>query len=90
MFGCSPEKPLLTAFALVHAVFKLIPAGDIAGLYDAGSQGDALCTGIVTRVTSRAVTVAFEDSQDTLSLDHERSYRLLKLANDVTYNRLKK
>ncbi|XP_061209581.1 DNA-binding protein SMUBP-2 [Neopsephotus bourkii] len=64
--------------------------GDIAGLYDAASQGDALCTGIVTRVTPRAVTVAFEDSQDTLSLDHERSYRLLKLANDVTYNRLKK
>uniref|UniRef100_A0A8B9G5Q2 DNA-binding protein SMUBP-2 n=1 Tax=Amazona collaria TaxID=241587 RepID=A0A8B9G5Q2_9PSIT len=64
--------------------------GDIAGLYDAASQGDALCTGIVTRITSRAVTVAFEDSQDTLSLDHERSYRLLKLANDVTYNRLKK
>ncbi|XP_061306983.1 DNA-binding protein SMUBP-2 [Pezoporus flaviventris] len=64
--------------------------GDIAGLYEAASQGDALCTGIVTRVTSRAVTVAFEDSQDTLSLDHERSYRLLKLANDVTYNRLKK
>ncbi|KAM9015412.1 DNA-binding protein SMUBP-2 isoform 1-T1 [Ara ararauna] len=64
--------------------------GDIAGLYDAASQGDALCTGIVTRVTSRAVTVAFEDSQDTLSLDHERFYHLLKLANDVTYNRLKK
>ncbi|NXD70985.1 SMBP2 protein, partial [Eolophus roseicapillus] len=64
--------------------------GDIAGLYDAASQGDALCTGIVTRVTSRAVTVAFEDSQNTLSLDHERSYRLLKLANDVTYNRLRK
>ncbi|XP_033917503.1 DNA-binding protein SMUBP-2 isoform X2 [Melopsittacus undulatus] len=64
--------------------------GDITGLYDTGSQGDPLCTGIVTRVTPRAVTVAFEDSQDTLSLDHERSYRLLKLANDVTYNRLKK
>ncbi|KAM7109002.1 DNA-binding protein SMUBP-2 [Ciconia maguari] len=65
--------------------------GDIAGLYDSAGQGDPLSTGIVTRVTSKAVTVAFEESRDgMLSLDRESSYRLLKLANDVTYNRLKK
>ncbi|NXI97947.1 SMBP2 protein, partial [Psophia crepitans] len=65
--------------------------GDIVGLYDSAGQGDPLSTGIVTRVTSKAVTVAFEDSRDgVLSLDRESSYRLLKLANDVTYNRLKK
>ncbi|XP_019329893.1 PREDICTED: DNA-binding protein SMUBP-2 [Aptenodytes forsteri] len=65
--------------------------GDIVGLYDSAGQGDPLSTGIVTRVTSKAVTVAFEESRDgMLSLDRESSYRLLKLANDVTYNRLKK
>ncbi|NXW44675.1 SMBP2 protein, partial [Nyctiprogne leucopyga] len=65
--------------------------GDIVGLYDSAGQGDPLSTGIVTRVTSKAVTVAFEESRDgTVSLDRESSYRLLKLANDVTYNRLKK
>ncbi|XP_074951406.1 DNA-binding protein SMUBP-2 isoform X2 [Phalacrocorax aristotelis] len=65
--------------------------GDIVGLYDSAGQGDLLSTGIVTRVTSKAVTVAFEESRDgVLSLDRESSYRLLKLANDVTYNRLKK
>ncbi|KFO93163.1 DNA-binding protein SMUBP-2, partial [Buceros rhinoceros silvestris] len=65
--------------------------GDIVGLYDSAGQGDPLSTGIVTRVTSKAVTVAFEESRDGLpSLDRESSYRLLKLANDVTYNRLKK
>ncbi|XP_035395350.1 DNA-binding protein SMUBP-2 isoform X1 [Cygnus atratus] len=65
--------------------------GDILGLYDSVGQGDPLSTGIVTRVTSKAVTVAFEESRDgMLSLDRESSYRLLKLANDVTYNRLKK
>ncbi|NXW63007.1 SMBP2 protein, partial [Eurystomus gularis] len=65
--------------------------GDIVGLYDSAGQGDPLSTGIVTRVTSKAVTVAFEESRDgLLSLDREGSYRLLKLANDVTYNRLKK
>ncbi|XP_075568018.1 DNA-binding protein SMUBP-2 isoform X2 [Pelecanus crispus] len=65
--------------------------GDIVGLYDSAGQGDPLSTGIITRVTSKAVTVAFEESRDgMLSLDRESSYRLLKLANDVTYNRLKK
>ncbi|KAM6067753.1 DNA-binding protein SMUBP-2 isoform 2-T2 [Theristicus caerulescens] len=65
--------------------------GDIVGLYDSAGQGDQLSTGIVTRVTSKAVTVAFEESRDgMLSLDRESSYRLLKLANDVTYNRLKR
>ncbi|KFR16665.1 DNA-binding protein SMUBP-2, partial [Opisthocomus hoazin] len=65
--------------------------GDIVGLYDSAGQGDPLSTGIVTRATSKAVTVAFEESRDgMLSLDRESSYRLLKLANDVTYNRLKK
>ncbi|XP_074442764.1 DNA-binding protein SMUBP-2 [Larus michahellis] len=65
--------------------------GDIVGLYETAGQGDPLSTGIVTRVTSKAVTVAFEESRDgMLSLDRESSYRLLKLANDVTYNRLKK
>ncbi|NWW44913.1 SMBP2 protein, partial [Pedionomus torquatus] len=65
--------------------------GDIVGLYDSAGRGEPLSTGIVTRVTSRAVTVAFEESRDgMLSVDRESSYRLLKLANDVTYNRLKR
>lgn len=65
--------------------------GDIVGLYDSVGQGDLLSTGIITRVTSKAVTVAFEESRDgMLSVDHESSYRLLKLANDITYNRIKK
>ncbi|XP_072193027.1 DNA-binding protein SMUBP-2 [Excalfactoria chinensis] len=65
--------------------------GDIVGLYDSVGQGDLLSTGIVTRVTSKAVTVAFEESRDgMLSVDYESLYRLLKLTNDITYNRIKK
>ncbi|XP_063253931.1 DNA-binding protein SMUBP-2 [Prinia subflava] len=65
--------------------------GDIVGLYETAGQGDPLCTGVVTRVTPKAVTVALEEPRDgELALDHERSFRLLKLANDVTYNRLKR
>uniref|UniRef100_A0A8I3RT88 DNA-binding protein SMUBP-2 n=1 Tax=Canis lupus familiaris TaxID=9615 RepID=A0A8I3RT88_CANLF len=63
-------------------------SGDIVGLYDEGNQ---LATGILTRITQRSVTVAFDASHDfQLSLDRERAYRLLKLANDITYKRLKK
>uniref|UniRef100_A0A8C6FYX5 Immunoglobulin mu DNA binding protein 2 n=1 Tax=Moschus moschiferus TaxID=68415 RepID=A0A8C6FYX5_MOSMO len=62
-------------------------SGDIVGLYDESGQ---LATGILTRITQKAVTVAFDESHDSqLSLDQEHSYRLLKLANDVTYKRLK-
>ncbi|NWW31686.1 SMBP2 protein, partial [Panurus biarmicus] len=65
--------------------------GDIVGLYESAGQGDPLCTGVVTRVTPKAVTVALEEARDgELAMDHERSFRLLKLANDVTYNRLKR
>uniref|UniRef100_A0A2K5QRK2 DNA-binding protein SMUBP-2 n=1 Tax=Cebus imitator TaxID=2715852 RepID=A0A2K5QRK2_CEBIM len=66
-------------------------SGDIVGLYDAANEGSQLATGILTRVTQKSVTVAFDESHDfQLSLDRENSYRLLKLANDVTYKRLKK
>ncbi|XP_014717097.2 DNA-binding protein SMUBP-2 isoform X2 [Equus asinus] len=66
-------------------------SGDIVGLYDAANEGSQLATGILTRITQKSVSVAFDESHDCqLSLDRESSYRLLKLANDVTYKRLKK
>ncbi|NWI59118.1 SMBP2 protein, partial [Calyptomena viridis] len=65
--------------------------GDIVGLYDSAGQSDLLASGIVTRVTSKAVTLAMEEPRDgELGLDHGRTFHLLKLANDVTYNRLKR
>ncbi|WAR00145.1 SMBP2-like protein [Mya arenaria] len=69
-------------------------AGDIVGL-DASSsvgQSDSLGSGIVTRVSPTAVTVAFDDSVDIFSLEsglHDY-YKITKLANDVTYKRLKR
>ncbi|XP_076971556.1 DNA-binding protein SMUBP-2 isoform X2 [Tamandua tetradactyla] len=66
-------------------------SGDIVGLYDSANQGSQLATGILTRITPKAITVAFDETHDfQLSLDRGNSYRLLKLANDVTYKRLKK
>ncbi|XP_056137744.1 DNA-binding protein SMUBP-2 [Lampris incognitus] len=65
--------------------------GDIVGLYDTSecSAASQLGTGIVTRVSQTSITVAFEDSQDGLSIETDSLYNLLKLANDVTYKRMK-
>ncbi|XP_062041322.1 DNA-binding protein SMUBP-2 [Lepus europaeus] len=66
-------------------------SGDIVGLYDTASDGGQLATGILTHLTQKSVTVAFDEGHDLqLGLDRDGSYRLLKLANDVTYKRLRK
>ncbi|KAM3869880.1 DNA-binding protein SMUBP-2 [Diretmus argenteus] len=79
-----------------HIGLSLLPSnsfgpGDIVGLYDTSgcSAASQLGTGIVTRVSQASVTVAFDDSQDGLSIDTDSLYNLLKLANDVTYKRMK-
>uniref|UniRef100_UPI0037E7F8DB DNA-binding protein SMUBP-2 n=1 Tax=Semicossyphus pulcher TaxID=241346 RepID=UPI0037E7F8DB len=66
--------------------------GDIVGLYDTGgcTAASQIGTGIVTRVSQASVSVAFDDSKDGLSFDDDALYNLLKLANDVTYKRMKK
>lgn len=62
------------------------------GLYDLDGckPSSQLCTGVVTRISQSAVTVACEDSPDGLNLDTDALYNLMKLANDVTYKRMKK
>ncbi|XP_053304498.1 DNA-binding protein SMUBP-2 [Spea bombifrons] len=66
-------------------------SGDIVGLYDSNSPTEPLATGIVAGVTQKTINVAFDDSSnDTLILGTECTYRLLKLANDVTYKRIKR
>lgn len=66
--------------------------GDIVGLYDTGgcAADSQVGTGIVTRVCQASVSVAFDDTKDGVSFDTDAVYNLLKLANDVTYKRMKK
>lgn len=66
--------------------------GDIVGLYNTGgcSADSQVGTGIVTRVSQASVSVAFDDTKDGISFDTDALYNLLKLANDVTYKRMKK
>lgn len=80
-----------------HLGFSSLPSnsfgpGDIVGLYDTGgcTAASQIATGIVTRVSQASLSVAFDDLKDGLSFDTDAFYNLLKLANDVTYKRMKK
>ncbi|OWF38482.1 DNA-binding protein SMUBP-2-like [Mizuhopecten yessoensis] len=65
--------------------------GDIAGLsQSSGEQPEDIGSGIVTRASKTSVCIAFDDNQDLFLLSDDGPYKLQKLANDVTYKRLKK
>lgn len=66
--------------------------GDIAGLSVSSSEpsGEQIASGIVSKVTQTSVSVAFEEQHDVFSLDDQTKYKLMKLANNVTYKRLKR
>ena len=49
-----------------------------------------LSSGIVTRVSETSIVVAFEEAFDLESIDEERSMRVTRLANDVTFKRMKR
>lgn len=77
---------------LLNVTFMCFVTGDIVGLYDTGgcTAASQIGTGIVTRVSQTSISVAFDDSKDGLSFDTDALHNLLKLANDVTYKRMKK
>ena len=67
--------------------------GDIAGIQisqGASNPTDLITSAIVSRVTSNSLHVACEESFDQLEIDDQTPYKLLKLANDITYKRMKK
>ncbi|KAJ8344229.1 hypothetical protein SKAU_G00315580 [Synaphobranchus kaupii] len=64
--------------------------GDIVGLYSVEGCGPSsqLGSGVVTKASQVAISVAFE-AQDGFSLEGDVLYNLMKLANNVTYQRQK-
>ena len=52
--------------------------------------GDTIASGVITRVRESVVSVAFEESYDGLNIEDSTQYKLIKLANNVTYRRLKR
>ena len=72
----------------------MIFTGDIVGVYIGSGQNDSgndqCCSGVVTSANAFQICLAFQESLEELNLDDNLKYNLVKLANDVTYKRLKK
>lgn len=70
----------------------LLSKGDIVGLSLSKSDqsNETIASGIVSRVGQAVVHVAFDENLDQQDLDGDQQYKLVKLANDVTYKRLKR
>ncbi|XP_078665044.1 DNA-binding protein SMUBP-2-like isoform X2 [Branchiostoma floridae x Branchiostoma belcheri] len=66
--------------------------GDIVGLTPSSEArpGAPQLSGVVSYVTTAAISIAFDESVDVLSLDGDALYNVVKLANDITYKRLKR
>ena len=49
-----------------------------------------LSSGIVTRVSETSIVIAFEEAFDSQSMEADRLMRVTRLANDVTFKRMKR
>lgn len=77
-------------FVVTYLSFGYI-LGDIVGLHQTGpTSTTAISSGIVVKVSSTHISVAFDRSDEPLSLGDECQYYIVKLANDVTYKRLRR
>ena len=66
-----------------------ITSGDIVELRTTQADLDQ-CSGVVTKVTSSSIAVAFSETFEHVNIDSSLVYSLVKLANDVTHKRLTK
>ncbi|XP_077549705.1 DNA-binding protein SMUBP-2-like isoform X2 [Haemaphysalis longicornis] len=65
--------------------------GDIVGVAVASDPArEVICSGVVSSVAQANITLAFDEGREVLGSDDGRIFNLLKLANDVTYRRLKR
>lgn len=77
--------------SLIVWLLFLWSSGDIVGLHQTGPTADAsISSGIVTRITSTSISVAFDQSEELNNVGDECQYYVVKLANDVTYRRLRR
>ena len=84
---------VLTLVSRVHnqeLAAHTLTSGDIVELRPPGQEtgGQENPSGVVTKVTSVTICVAFSESLEQLGLDIGLVYSLVKLANDITHKRL--
>lgn len=64
-------------------------SGDIVGLHYHAQEG-LITSGVITSVSNTSVCVAFDQSEELAVLGDDQLFYIVKLANDVTYKRLKR
>ena len=76
----------------VHTLphFYIWTLGDIVGLHMTSSTSAQISSGIVNRVSSTQISVAFDQSEELSNLGDDSQYYIINLANDVTYRRLRR
>ncbi|XP_067137867.1 DNA-binding protein SMUBP-2-like [Centruroides vittatus] len=67
-------------------------AGDIVGIITSGSDDnrETIASGVVSRVSQANISVSFEEKFDSLGIEDDVQYHICKLANEVTYRRMKR
>ena len=75
-----------------NSIQHFVPVGDIVGVFCNGkSVAEKTLSGIVTVMKASLVSVVFDDLPDTVDLsDFDGSLQLVKLCNDVTYQRIRR
>lgn len=68
-------------------------SGDIVGIFSNSSasqlEKDQICSGIISCVKSNTIEIALDSDCENIDLNDNECYKLLQLANSVTYRRLK-
>ncbi|XP_015911293.2 DNA-binding protein SMUBP-2 [Parasteatoda tepidariorum] len=69
-----------------------LSSGDIVGVGSFNSDGkiEVITSGIVIKVAETSISVAFEKNSNFSDIENDIQYLIIKLANDVTYKRLKR
>jgi len=81
-------------FFYFNGIFLYFHSGDIAAIYQQGHSIDeqtSLARGLIFRVTTNTIHITIEDNDDEQfnSLGDTCHFMIIKMANDVTYRRLK-
>jgi hypothetical protein len=93
-FTCTNIWTRLVSIKIILWNKFLVFAGDIAAIYQQGHSIDdqpSLAHGLIFRFTANTIHITIEDNDDEQfnSLGDTCSFMIIKMANDVTYRRLK-
>ncbi|RDD36858.1 DNA-binding protein SMUBP-2 [Trichoplax sp. H2] len=65
-------------------------AGDIVRINLSNDRNQHIGQGVINQVSDTQVGIALDESAEQLEVDYQTTYDIIKLCNDVTYNRQKR